>query len=71
MDPHYMDTLENNTLSIAHLQEKNCEIKKVCSYPSGSGQFAKVWERTRLGGEINSEYYIQKLISLTQIFMEE
>ena len=29
MDPRYIDTLENNTLSIAHLQEKNYEIKEV------------------------------------------
>ena len=71
MDPHYMDTLESNTLSIAHLQEKNCEIKKVRSQSIGSGRFAKVYERTRLGGEISSEYYIQKLINNTQIFVEE
>ena len=31
MDPRYMDTLENNTFSIALLQEKNCEIKEVRS----------------------------------------
>ena len=42
MDPRYVDTLENNTLSIARLQEKNCEIKEVRSQPIGSGQFAKV-----------------------------
>ena len=71
MDPRYMDALENNTLSIAHLQEKNCEIKKMHSQPSGNGQFAKVYERTRLGGEISSEYYIRKLINNTQIFVEE
>ena len=65
MDPRYMDTLENNTFSIALLQEKNCEIKEVRSYPIWSGQFAKVYERTRLGGEISSEYYIRKLINNT------
>ena len=27
MDPHYMDTLENNTLSIARLQEKKLRNK--------------------------------------------
>ena len=31
MDPRYIDTLENNTFSIALLQEKNCEIKEVRS----------------------------------------
>ena len=31
MDPNYLDTLENNTLSIARLQEENCEIKEVRS----------------------------------------
>ena len=31
MDPRYMDTLENNTFSIALLQEKNYEIKEVRS----------------------------------------
>ena len=49
MDPCYMDTLENNTLSIARIQEKNCEIKEVRSSPIESGQFTKVCERTRLG----------------------
>ena len=71
MDPYYMDTLENNTFSIALLQEKNCEIKEVRSQPIESGQFAEVCERTRLGGEISLEYYIQKLINNTQIFLEE
>ena len=71
MDPRYMDTLENNTFSIALLHEKNCEIKEVRSQPIESGQFAEVCERTRLGGEISSEYYIRKLINNTQIFVEE
>ena len=32
MDPRYMDTLENNTFSIAHLQwKKIVEIKEVRS----------------------------------------
>ena len=31
MNPRYMDTLENDTLSIARLQEKNCELKEVRS----------------------------------------
>ena len=67
MDPRYMDTLENNTFSNALLQwKKNCEIILRLLEVS---QFAKVRERTRMGGENSLTYYNRKLISLTLRFL--
>ena len=42
MDPRYIDTLENNNLSIASLKKKKLWNKRGAFLAIGSGQFAKV-----------------------------